>query len=374
MAVQFIASSMSRLRRFAHRIDDGLDALRLQLRERRMRGGPARVDAHLGFGTPTRLFVSGHVVDAAAGDPEREPAAGLMADIRALARRYVESEIMGARLTIRHGGAQATAVTDSDGYFSAELPAEPQAGGGHGEGVMLREVTVTLDHVPGSRQPPSDFTIEVMTVPAGTRFGVVSDLDDTVMDTGVHDVRRHWRKVIRSDPRRRDTFPGLPELYRALAFDTQGVQRQPIFYVSSASWGFYGPYTRFLDLHRIPRGPMFLKDYGLDAEQWFAGDHARHKTRAIERLFEAYAGMPFILVGDSGQDDATIYRDAAERHPGRVLAVWIRDVSMDPDRKGRIRSLVDALRDEGVSATFDAELRAAAEAASEAGWLSQPLR
>ncbi len=360
---------MSRLRRIAHRLDNGLDALRLQLRQRRMRGGPARVHAHLGFGTPTRLLVSGHVVDGSAGDPEREAATGLVADIRAMARRYVESEIMGARLTIRHGGAETTAVTDSDGFFTAELPADLPAG----DGVAWREVTVTLEHVPGSLQSPSEFTAEVMTVPAGTRFGVVSDLDDTVMDTGINDFRRHWRQVIRSDPRLRETFPGLPELYRALAFDSQGVQRQPIFYVSSASWGFYEPYTRFLDLHGIPRGPLFLKDYGLDSEQWFAGDHARHKTRAIERLFDTYAGMPFILIGDSGQDDALIYRDVAERHPGRVLAVWIRDVSVDPIRKAQIQALIDALREDGVPATFDAGLRAAGHEASTAGWLWHPL-
>ena len=369
---------MSRLRRIAHHIDDGLDALRLQLRQRRMRTGAARVHAHLGFGTPTRLNVSGHVISGSAGDPAREPATGLMGDIRAMAMRYVESEIMGARLTIRHGEAKTTAVTDSDGFFtaevSAELPTEQPAERGADPAIAWRQVTLTLEHVPGSLQLPSDFGAEVMTVPAHTRFGVVSDLDDTVMDTGVHDFRRHWRKVIRADPRLRDTFPGLPELYRALAFDAQGVQRRPIFYVSSASWGFYEPYARFLALHRIPRGPLFLKDYGLDAEQWFAGDHARHKTRAIERLFATYPDMPFILVGDSGQDDATIYRDVAARHPGRVLAVWIRDVAAEPARRARVQGLVDGLREQGVPATFDADLRAAAEGASTAGWLSQPLR
>jgi phosphatidate phosphatase APP1 len=361
---------MSRLLRIANRIDDGLDALRLQLRQRRMRGDAARVHAHLGFGTPTRLLVSGHVVDGSASAPTAQPATGLVADVRAMARRYVESNVMGARLTIRHGTAQETVVTDSDGFFSAELAAEPKPAAG----LAWPEVMVTLEHVPGSRQAPSDFAAQVMTVPAGTRFGVISDLDDTVMDTGIHDFRRHWRKVIRSDPRLRDTFPGLPELYRALAFDSQGVQRQPIFYVSSASWGFHEPYTRFLELHGIPRGPLFLKDYGIQGEQWFAGNHARHKTRAIERLFDVYADMPFILIGDSGQDDAMIYREVVARHRGRVIAMWIRDVSADGARKARIRALVDAVREEGVSATFDPTLLTAARDAAQAGWTAHPLR
>ncbi|MEO5698720.1 MAG: phosphatase domain-containing protein [Burkholderiaceae bacterium] len=362
---------MSKFRRFAHRLDTGLDTLRLRYRRRAGRAGPAKVQAHRGFGTPTRLIVSGHVIKGSADDPEPEPGVGLMADIRATVRRYIESEVMGARLTIRAGAAQAVTFSDSDGYFSAELPVVPPAGEseGGGDGVTWRDVTVTLDDVPGSRLPPQEVGAEVMVVPAGTRFGVISDIDDTVMNTGISNLRRNWRQVIRSDPRLREAFPGLPELYRALACDRHGVQRQPIFYVSSASWGFYKLFTRFMELQRIPRGPLLLKNYGLDGEQWFSGDHSLHKTRMIERLFATYPDMRFILVGDSGQHDARIYRGVVDRHPDRVLAVWIRDVSDKPERKAEIQTLIDELREAGVPAAFGPHLLGAATEAAQAGWI-----
>ncbi len=359
---------MSTLRRLANRLDTGLDTLRLRYRRRAGRAGPAKVQAHRGFGTPTRLIVSGHVIKGNADDPEPEPGVGLMADIRATVRRYIESEVMGARLTIRAGAAQAVTFSDSDGYFSAELPVAP-ASEGESEGVTWRAVTVTLDDVPGSRLPPREFAAEVMVVPPGTRFGVISDIDDTVMNTGINNFRRNWRQVIRSDPRLREAFPGLPELYRALACDRHGVQRQPIFYVSSASWGFHTLFARFMELQRIPQGPLLLKNYGLDGEQWFSGDHSLHKTRMIERLFATYPDMRFILVGDSGQHDAKIYRGVVDRHPDRVLAVWIRDVSDKAERKAEIRALIDELRESGVPAAFGPHLLGAATEAAQAGWI-----
>jgi phosphatidate phosphatase APP1 len=57
-----------------------------------------------------------------------------------------------------------------------------------------------------------------------------------------------------------------------------------------------------------------------------------HKFREIEQIFEAYPHLNFVLVGDSGQEDPVIYREVVKRFPGRVLAIYIRDVQL-PERK-----------------------------------------
>ncbi len=44
--------------------------------------------------------------------------------------------------------------------------------------------------------------------------------------------------------------------------------------------------------------------------------------------------LPFVLIGDSGQHDPEIYAEVVSSHPGRILAVYIRDVRLDPgDRR-----------------------------------------
>ena len=147
------------------------------------------------------------------------------------------------------------------------------------------------------------------------------------------------------------------------------MQRRPVFYVSSAAWGFYPLFRDFMALRDIPSGPMFLKNYGLDRNKWFAGSHSAHKAHVIERLLEFYPRMRLILVGDSGQDDARIYGDIVARHPGRILAVWIRDVSAEPGRRAEVAGLIDELEAAGVHAAFGPDLIGAAQQAAAQGWM-----
>src|SRR5690606_1902175 len=56
---------------------------------------------------------------------------------------------------------------------------------------------------------------------------------------------------------------------------------------------------------------------------------------------------PFVLIGDSGQEDPEIYREAVRRHPGRVKAVYIRDVTPGA-RDADVRAITEERAGEGV--------------------------
>ncbi len=51
------------------------------------------------------------------------------------------------------------------------------------------------------------------------RFGVLSDIDDTILETGVQRAARMVRQTIAGSALTRSPFPGAPELYRDLAAD-----------------------------------------------------------------------------------------------------------------------------------------------------------
>ena len=61
----------------------------------------------------------------------------------------------------------------------------------------------------------------------------------------------------------------------------------------------------------------------------------------------AYPDLPFVLMGDSGQQDPELYTRLAETHPGRVRAIYIRDVSCDR-RDAAVDEMADAQRAQGV--------------------------
>ncbi|HUF55824.1 MAG TPA: phosphatase domain-containing protein [Thermohalobaculum sp.] len=352
------------LRLIASSVEEGFDRARMHLRRLTGLDDPVHVQVYRGHGTRSRVIVSGSVFIAKEREPKRfRPA--ILTDLRATLGRYIERGVMGARLTVSLGGAGTGVTSDSDGFFEAaldvDLPAEDR--------VLWPEVTVRLEDFPGSRQPPSEHSGEVLVPGGDADIGLVSDIDDTVMRTGVHDLRRNWRQAIRSDPELREAFPGLAELYLGMTHDERGVQRRPVFYVSSAAWGFYPLFRDFMALRDVPAGPLFLKNYGLDRNQWFVGGHRAHKAQVIERLLAFYPRMRFVLVGDSGQQDARIYADIVSGHPERILAVWIRDVANAPERRAEVADLVDELKRTGVRAAFGPNLVAAARQAAEEGWM-----
>ena len=48
-----------------------------------------------------------------------------------------------------------------------------------------------------------------------------------------------------------------------------------------------------------------------------------------------------MLLGDSGEKDPEIYADIVRANPGRILAVYIREVRLDPG-DGRVEKVSDA--------------------------------
>jgi phosphatidate phosphatase APP1 len=113
------------------------------------------------------------------------------------------------------------------------------------------------------------------------------------------------------------------------------------------------------EVHGIPEGPLVLRDYGISREMLFSASHREHKLEAIEHILATHPALRFVLLGDSGQQDPEIYAEVAARHPGRILAVYIRDVTLDR-RDAEVRAIGEALREMGVEVVFSADTLGAA--------------
>src|SRR5690606_12442629 len=69
---------------------------------------------------------------------------------------------------------------------------------------------------------------------------------------------------------------------------------------------------------------------------------------SIEQILETHADLPFVLVGDSGQQDPEIYLEVARRYPGRVRVVYIREVATSADRDRELRIIAEEMAGLGV--------------------------
>lgn len=257
-------------------------------------------------------------------------------------KRIETDEVPFAQLHARLAGAEAEVRADREGYFRLEMQGLRLAGGWH-------EVKLRLaDH------PAVAATGRVLVPGSNARFAVVSDIDDTVLESHVTRKLRMLLTAALSNPCTRKPLPGVAALYRALH---AGVN--PFFYVSKSPWNLYVPLAEYLRLQRFPEGPLFLRNLGPRMDR-------QHKSSAIEALLGAYPRLPFVLVGDSGEDDPEVYAGIVRRHPRRIRAVYIRSVRPDPGRLQAIEALAREIAPTGCQLVLAAEAAtAAAHAAAE---------
>jgi phosphatidate phosphatase APP1 len=233
-------------------------------------------------------------------------------------RRFHSSEVPDIGVRAQVGTTGVDGRTDDEGYF--ELPVEsPELGSfGHWKSA---EVEVVDSPVRGLTKTRA--TAEILVPGLDTELGIISDIDDTVLQTHVtQKLKMIWVTAFGS-PFTRMPFEGTSELYRALSAGPTGQASNPVFYVSKSPWNLYDFLVDFMDYHELPRGPLLLRDIGLRE-----APPLDHKSAAVQLLLETYPTLPFILIGDSGERDADIYLATAERYPGRIRAIYIRDLSV----------------------------------------------
>jgi phosphatidate phosphatase APP1 len=166
----------------------------------------------------------------------------------------------------------------------------------------------------------------VLIPPADAGFGVISDIDDTVVLTHATSLLKMARMVFLKNARSRMPFPGVAAFYQALRLGPQNNAANPIFYVSSSAWNIYDLLIDFMEHNDIPAGPLLLADYGLDQTSFPFASHDTHKMTQIQQILTTYPHLRFILIGDSGQRDHAIYQQVNHDFPDRILAIYLRDV------------------------------------------------
>lgn len=309
-------------RRTLHRAAHGLE--RTFDRRRRPRDpGRVVISPYRGFGRAEEMFVRGRVlvekrITRVAG------AESLWRNMLNTYRRFQSDEIAGAKVRATYRDSVVESVTDDEGHFQIRLA--PRELAAH---LLWHEVDLSLPDLEAAAKGH-------VLVPTAAKFGVISDIDDTVVVTNATSLLGMARSVIRNAASRLP-FEGVADLYRALHADVN-----PIFYVSSSPWNLYELLHDFMEINRLPHGPMFLQNWGIDESTLVLAGHETHKLAQIQLLVEYYPDLPFVLIGDSGQHDPEIYLRVIQSHPNRILAAIIRDVTPDVRDHGVARIIEEA--------------------------------
>ena len=292
-----------RLHRAAYALERGFD------RRRRPARGAIVVSPYRGFGRAGELLIRGRVMVEKPITRAAE-AESLWRNLLNTYHRFQTDEVAGAKVRVSYRDAVVETVSDGEGHFQVRL--QPRQLAAH---TLWHEVAVEL--------PDSGVSAiaQVMVPSDAASFGVISDIDDTIVQTNATNLLRMVRSIV-NNAAARLPFEGVSDLYRALH-----AGRNPLFYVSSSPWNLYELLHDYMAINGIPHGPMFLQDWGIDERTLVLASHRDHKLEQIQSVVDYYAGLPFVLIGDSGQHDPEIYLEVIRAHPGRIKAAFIRDVT-----------------------------------------------
>ena len=292
---------------------------------RRRPGWQLEVVPYVGSGTTTRAHLRARVVLSRSSGSSSD---GVL--VTSL-RRYLAVEVRGETVTIEVGGRRSEARSEWEGYVEARIDVELAPG--------WHDVTWTV--------AGTSTTGRLLVVDPEATLGLVSDIDDTVIHTGLTRAYEAARNTLLVAEQDRLPIPGAADLYTRLVAGDAG--RAPVFYVSTGAWNLHEPMEQFLERHHFPAGPLVMTDWGPGVGWVFREGSVAFKSRIVLDLLAEHPHLRWVLVGDSGQHDPEAYSAVVREQPDRIVAVYIREVLPDSvTRAARVRELADELAALGV--------------------------
>jgi len=315
-------------------------------RERKIGKGTLRathLSAFRGFVGDRQAHVRVRVLE----EPVIPDAAELLTDpaiLRSNLRRFVPLAFPGVTLHLMFRDARVQSVSDRHGYATAHIPTGRIKPGWH-EFHCVTEPD-DLDELPTIAN--GEFLVPDPKAP----FAVISDIDDTVLRTGLTEGFVAVRNTLLQTTNTRRAVPGMASLYATIARGKDSLPEPAFFYLSTGPWNLYTMLTEFLETRAFPKGVLFLTDWG-PQERYVMRSGREHKRLTLNRIFGIYPRTHFVLIGDSGQNDPLVYTEIAKSHPKRIAAIIILDVGDHmADRAEELKTMQTDLLAEGLPFYF----------------------
>ena len=298
-------------RHIASRLEDHFH----QSRARRglARGLTPLIMPYLGYGYSSpqggwvRVFARAVLARPGAFENGRHKAQVIEDGIRGF-RNFTSPVLPFGKITVHVGGQSFEVEADRGGVIDAKLAVDLKPGWQRVTMCPLGGETVTS---------------EVLVIDHTRRTGVICDVDDTVVVTALpRPLLAAWNSFVLSEHARVPT-PGMAVMMERLV---SSQRETPTIYLSTGAWNVAQTLSRFLTRNLYPRGPLLLTDWGPTPSAWFRSG-VQHKVDQLRRLAEEFPDIAWVLIGDDGQHDPSIYAEFARRYPQHVRAIVIRQLT-----------------------------------------------
>lgn len=296
------------------------------------------VKVYHGYGHMHDLIVFGHVFQSAPTMPAKFTN-NMLGNIFHLLKLFFVKPVRGIKVRLQWNNQVLESITEKDGFFKFEWKSHAAIAAG------WHQVTIIALDDADNIICTGDGKIFV---PHSTQYAIISDIDDTVLVSYSATIFKRLRVLFSKNPHTRKTFEDVATHYRLLAAaNTTDAIPNPFFYVSSSEWNLYDYLNEFFKHNHLPKGAFLLNQ----VKQWYQlikTGKTKHEGKFIRvaRIMTTFPKQQFILLGDNSQKDPEIYASVAEKMPGKVFAVYIRNVNSK--KENSTIQLLAALEQSGI--------------------------
>ncbi len=287
---------------------------------------PIQIVTFHSYGTANHLYVKGRAIQDEGIDLSKTGFFNLLWNSW---KRFETDKVKNAKLLLSLAdGRTLETVTDSQGYFLIDATIKNLLPLTDSEGWLHYSISFE-ETIQGRKiQKNNNFNGEILIPFEDAKYGIISDIDDTILHTGLTSFFK-WAVVKNTFFKRaekRIPLEGAAAFYHQLHDGKSGSDCNPVFYVSHSPWNLYRYLEVFLQKNNFPKGPILLRDFVNPFAKKYKPEKPQ-KQKEIINILKTYPKLPFVLIGDSGEHDPDIYIEIAEAHPERILAIYLRNVN-----------------------------------------------
>lgn len=277
------------------------------------------VKLYNGYGNESTCIIFGHVFSLSPL-PRKRYRQNFLSNSLALLRLFIVKPVKDVNVQLSWENKIYTTKTAGDGFFRFEwTPPNVLKPGYHG-------VEVTLLDKKGRSVTQGKACVFI---PYVNQYAFISDIDDTFLISHSSNLRKRLFVLLTENARSRQPFEGVVNHYQLLSLaNAPADTSNPFFYVSSSEWNLYDYIQEFSSVNELPQGVYLLNQVKTISQILKTGQN-NHSTKfmRIARIMESFPTRQFILLGDDTQEDPFIYHAIAEHFPGKIICIYIRQVT-----------------------------------------------
>lgn len=350
-------------------LEKKFDVQRFRLKEKLNLVSPASIQTYRGFGNRTSLYLRGRVLENEGLElPPKD--ASVWQNIKSLYYRFESDEIPNAKIEASFRELKEVISCNSEGFFTFDSRNLPDIGA---KTEKWQKIQLQLKEPLFKNQENVVVEGEIQFPQPSNKYGIISDIDDTIVVSKATEFLEKMQIFLLRNSHTRKPLEGVAAFYQALEAGKDKNNANPFFYISGSSWNLYDVFEHFCEINQIPKGTFLLRELGISRQKFIKTGHLSYKLQKINHVLEIFDDLPFILIGDSGQKDPEIYQKVVEKFPGRIKAIYIRDIkpATDEARDQEVKEIARKLKEKGVEMLLIQDSAEAANHAIKAGLIHE---